>query len=422
MIPAPWLHAAMAIVLLAPASAVVLIATATILGFAHERWVRRVTGISIALVLAALIVLDVAILAHGERLAFHFGTLRLAADHEFPIALVIDRVNAGWLLVSALILGVVARFCGAYLHREPGFVRFSGLFWLFAFALFLLETAASIDLFFAGWELIGLASVLLVAFFWERDKPVERALYTFIIYRICDLGLLAGVVLLHHWAHHADGGGLAPHQANVVGLLFLVAAAGKSAQFPVTGWLPRAMEGPTPSSALFYGALSVHTGAFLLIRMSPVLEDAPVARAFIVAVGATTAITATLTGRTHCDAKNVLAYATVAQVGLMFIEIGLGFHRLALVHMLANALLRSFQFLRAGSGLADHLRRTATIGPKNSVRGPRHAPRLYWLAMRRFYVEETFELLLLRPVAALARAIDRVQTALEARLFGADDA
>src|SRR4029079_18170497 len=213
----------------------------------------------------------------------------------------------------------------------------------------------SFDLLFAGWELVGISSVLLVAFFHERVGPVRAAIRPLVTYRLCDVGLVLAAVLLHQSLHttvfvdvfraqqeHASGtslstGYVAP--ATWVALALLVAAMGKSAQFPVGGWLPRAMEGPTASSAIFYGGLSVHAGVFLLIRSAPLYAHEPIAAGAIILVGAVTAGIATLSGQVSPDAKSALSYATIAQVGLMFVECGLGFHGIALVHLSAHAVL-----------------------------------------------------------------------------------
>ena len=144
------------------------------------------------------------------------------------------------------------------------------------------------------------------------------------------------------------------HQAFVVGLLLLVAAAGKSALVPFSGWLPRAMEGPTPSSAVFYGALSVHLGAFLLLRVSPLLEQSPGSPAHRRRAGADHRRFAYLAGSVQTDIKSALSYASLSQVGIIVAEIGLGFRYVALVHLLGHACLRTLQFLRAPTLLHDY--------------------------------------------------------------------
>ena len=142
--------------------------------------------------------------------------------------------------------------------------------------------------------------------------------------------------------------------ATVVGLLLLWASMGKAAQVPLSGWLPRAMEGPTPSSAVFYGALSIHLGPYLLLRAASILEFSGVAAGAVISVGALTALHATFVGRTQSDIKSALAYASMTQVGLIYVEIGLGFYHLAVAHIVGHAAIRTLQILRSPSLLHDH--------------------------------------------------------------------
>ena len=155
---------------------------------------------------------------------------------------------------------------------------------------------------------------------------------------------------------------LTSHQGLLVGLLVLVAAAGKSALVPFSGWLPRAMEGPTPSSAVFYGALSVHLGAFLLLRVSPLLDSSPLLSAVVALVGLTTAVFAYLAGSVQTDIKSALSFASLSQVGIIVTEIGLGFRYVALIHILGHACLRALQFVRAPTLLHDYHTMENAIG------------------------------------------------------------
>jgi NAD(P)H-quinone oxidoreductase subunit 5 len=155
---------------------------------------------------------------------------------------------------------------------------------------------------------------------------------------------------------------ICPHAGGDHRLVLLVAAAGKSALIPFSGWLPRAMEGPTPSSAVFYGALSVHLGAFLLLRVSPILELSPPLCVAIVVLGLTTAVYAALAGRVQTDIKCALSFASLTQVGIIVAEIGLGLRYIALIHILGHASLRTLQFLRASSVLQDYRTLENAIG------------------------------------------------------------
>jgi NAD(P)H-quinone oxidoreductase subunit 5 len=239
----------------------------------------------------------------------------------------------------------------------------------------LASLAGTIETLFAGWELVGLSSVLLVAFFQERPAPVRNGLRVWIVYRVSDAALLLAAIVLHHlhgagdfdklmvgasWPErHAAVSGAS---ALIVGLLLVVAAAGKSALVPFSGWLPRAMEGPTPSSAIFYGALSVHLGAYLLLRTSPILETSIWLTVIVVALGLTTALFAYIAGSVQTDIKSALSFASLAQVGLIVAEIGVGLRYVALAHLLGNACLRTLQFIRAPSLLHDYHHLENAIG------------------------------------------------------------
>jgi NADH-quinone oxidoreductase subunit L len=269
--------------------------------------------------------------------------------------------------------GLIGQFSATYLHRESGFLRFFLLLHLFAFGSLLAFAAGSFDLLAAGWELVGITSVLLIGFFERRPAPAENALYVFGIYRACDIGLRVGIFAMHHWAGTASFSsafpGLSGARAVVVCLLLLLAASGKAAQVPFSGWLPRAMEGPTPSSAIFYGAISIHAGAYLLLRAQPLLAQSVLASSLVILIGAATAIHGTIVGRASADAKTSLAYATLTQVGIVFIEIGLGWRWLAVTHILGNATVRTMQYLRAPSMLHDYHQMHSAIGGQLSPTG-----------------------------------------------------
>ena len=229
-----------------------------------------------------------------------------------------------------------------YAPRASGYNRFFVLYAIFVLGMVITSLAGTIETLFAGWELVGLSSALLVAFFQERSAPSRNGLWVWVVYRVSDAALLLAAVVMHHLRGEGDfdsllGAGpwpdgislVAPDQALVVGMLLVVAAAGKSALIPFSGWLPRAMEGPTPSSAVFYGALSVHLGAFMLLRVSPLLVRSPLLCAIIVVLGLTTAIFAYLTASVQTDIKSALSFASLSQVGLIVAEIGLGFRYVA---------------------------------------------------------------------------------------------
>ncbi|MBI3298975.1 MAG: NADH/ubiquinone/plastoquinone (complex I) [Elusimicrobia bacterium] len=316
-----------------------------------EAAVGRATSTCWALAVLAVAALVLGSLGGLPPPSVEFGRWFFGGGRHVTLALRADALSLVMLSLSASLVGIVAVFSRRYMHRDPGFHRFFILLNMFGAGVMLLFAAEPFELLAVGWELVGAASVLLVAFYQQREAPARGALRVLAAYRCADIGLLAGIALLHH-AHGAPSGATAA----AVAFCFLFAAMGKSAQVPFSGWLPRAMEGPTPSSAIFYGALSVHAGAYLLLRARPFLDASAWAAGAVVAVGALTALQGALVGRTCPDAKTSLAHATATQLGLIFVEIGLGWDVLALWHIAGHAVLRTAQFLRAPSLLHDHHR------------------------------------------------------------------
>ena len=283
---------------------------------------------------------------------------------------------------------------------------------------------------------------MLIAFFHERPEPVRNGLRAFVVYRGCDAGLLAAAVLVHHWAGTGDltvvlGAGswpagwvsLSGAQVTLVAAAVLIAAMGKSAQVPLSGWLPRAMEGPTPSSAIFYGALSVHAGAYLLLRIGPLLDRAPVVAALVVVVGLATALHATLVARVQTDIKCALAYASLTQVGIIFVEIGFGLRLLALAHIAGHACLRSLQFLRTPSLLHDFHQVENAVGGhliRAGIHLERSIPstlqrRMYVWALERGGLDAWLDAFVVRPFVRTAGAFDRLERFWTARLGRSED-
>lgn len=282
-------------------------------------------------------------------------------DHPFKLGFVVDLLGATYALLSSLLIGIIFRFSRNYLHKESGYFRFIFLLSILLFGLILVSFSRSLDLLFAGWELVGTTSVLLISYFYMRPQPVKHAFKAIVSYRICDMGILAAAAWAHHYLHSTDFILMRDHIPHAhggvalvfIGIFIIWASLAKSAQLPMSSWLPTAMEGPTPSSAIFYGALSIHLGPFLLLRFYDYFTFFPILFWPIGVIGATTAIYASLVGRTRSDAKTMLAYSTMTQVGLIWVEIALGFTNFALFHIITNASLRTWQFLRSSSVIQD---------------------------------------------------------------------
>jgi NADH-quinone oxidoreductase subunit L len=312
----------------------------------------------------------------NPHVAVELGNWVSIPGYEFHIKLIFDRLSVPFVMLSYILCGTIFAFASRYMHREPGYNRFFTLNAVFLLGMVTTSLAGTIETLFAGWELVGLSSALLVAFFHERPAPVRNGLRVWCVYRVSDAALLIAALTLHHFGHsdfekvlgiESWPGGRATvseYEALVVGLLLLLAAAGKSALIPFSGWLPRAMEGPTPSSAVFYGALSVHLGAFLLLRVSPMLEKSLTLRIVIVCLGLLTAIYATIVGRAQTDIKSAICFASLTQVAIIVAEIGFGLRFLPLVHILGNGCLRTLQFVRAPTLLQDYRQLENAIGDR----------------------------------------------------------
>lgn len=396
-----------------------------------ERFVRRLVSISLTAVWLGSIAIAALFFRGGQApIVVPGADLFTFGDYRFTLSFYVDLTAVPMMLLTTTLTGIVGRFSFRYMHKEPGFVRFFVLLCFFETGMLVLSLSGGLDVLLMGWELVGITSALLIAFFSERTEPNENALRAFVTYRLCDVGLLVAGVFLHHYAHsshvsEASGAAQWPlatahlpaEGATVIGVALIVAAVGKSAQLPASAWLPRAMEGPTPSSAIFYGALSVHAGAFLLLRAEPILAQAPVVRGVIVAIGLLTAAHATLVGRAQADVKTSLAYASMTQLGIIFAEIGLGFYRVALLHIVGHAAVRAWQILRAPSFLHEqHLVHDALEGDE-WVRGrhaelvlPQGARRwLFRLAIERFHLDTFFDRFLVTPVLRLTGWLDAIE-------------
>jgi NAD(P)H-quinone oxidoreductase subunit 5 len=368
-------QAALVFSVMAPGGLFCLLGLLWLLGWTpSERIVSRITGLTFAACVLAIGGLFWVLARTGmTSVTVTFGNWFAVHEYRFPLVLMADRLSLPFLAMTVLLSGLIGQFSATYLHRERGFFRFFLLLHLFAFGSLVAFAAGSFDLLIAGWELVGITSVLLIAFFDQRPAPVENSLRVFGVYRACDIGLLVAVFALHNQAGNASFAAgmprLAGTQATVVCLFLLLAAAGKAAQIPFSGWLPRAMEGPTPSSAIFYGAISIHAGAYLLLRAQPLLAESRAASVCVIATGAATAIYGAMAGRASADAKTSLAFASLTQVGVIFVEIGLGWGSVAVVHIVGHALVRTLQFLRAPSMLHDYHRMRSAIGGELSPTG-----------------------------------------------------
>lgn len=403
-----------------------------------EGAIARSAKLTYGLAIVAMLLLAASMWA-GDLASVSAGETSWYAVNQFeiPLILSVDRLSLPFVALTVVLVGLVAVFSQSYLHRDPGFFRFFILLHLFAFGSLLVFTSASFDLLIGGWELICVSSALLVAFFRDRPEPARSAIRVFVTYRVCDVGLMIGAFVLHHmtgstlYASIFSGSwpvqetSVAGGTATLVSLLFLFAAMGKSAQVPVSGWLPRAMEGPTPSSAIFYGAISVHVGAYLLLRAQPLLAVSPIASGAVILVGLLSAIHGTMVARTCTDAKTSLAYSSISQLGLIFVEIGLGFTWLPVAHIAGHAMVRTLQFLKAPSALHEYHEVHAAAGGhlgRTGVHYEKFLPERFRLWLYRLSLDRGHhDVILDRFAAGALGAFARTMTSAEHRLFGPRD-
>ena len=349
----------------------------------------------------------------------------LKTDHyEFFIDFYFDKIGAVYLFVGALLISMITTYSRYYLHREKGYKRFFNTVLFFFFGYNLAILAGNFETLFIGWEIIGISSFLLIAFYRERYLPVKNAFKVFSIYRIGDVGLLLTMWASHHLFHEnitfmklnnyeLVNEHLQSHSfiGVFIALCLACAAAAKSAQIPFSSWLPRAMEGPTPSSAIFYGSLSVHLGVFLMLRTYPFWEHQTTMRIAIGLMGFTTSIAASLMARVQSSVKSQVAYSSISQIGIIFIEIALGFETLALIHFAGNAFLRTYQLLVSPSVVSylirDQFYNFQPKSKKASFFFPKRIENtLYILALKEFNLEGFLNLVLWKPLKTIGKLLD----------------
>ena len=285
----------------------------------------------------------------------------------------LDRLTAIMLIVVTTVSALVHLYSMGYMAHDENFrenesyrPRFFAYLSLFTFAMLMLVTADILAQMFFGWEGVGLASYLLIGFYFRKPSANSASIKAFVVNRVGDFGFALGIMALYFLTDSirfddifAAAPELAETQisflwtdwnaANLIALLLFVGAMGKSAQLFLHTWLPDAMEGPTPVSALIHAATMVTAGVFLVCRMSPIMEFAPEAMMFVTFIGATTAFFAATVGLVQNDIKRVIAYSTCSQLGYMFVAAGLGVYSVAMFHLFTHAFFKAMLFLGAGS-------------------------------------------------------------------------
>ncbi len=393
-------------------------------GEAGEPLTARLTLGASLLGLLVLLLLDGFALVLGTPGQVRVATWFASGNLEVPLSFTLDGLALGFGTLVACIALVTLKFSVQYMHREVGFHRFFIGMNLFVAGMLFIILAGNAVLAFVGWELAGVSSWMLIGYACERETATVNAQRAFLTNRVGDAGFLLGMALAYLWLGSLDWADIAMGAEHLptlyislLSLGFLTAALAKSAQVPFSPWIARALEGPTPSSAIFYGAVMVHAGVYLVIRLEPVLSEAPGVMSLLALLGLATALYGGIVGYVQTDVKSALLFATLTQVGLMFLACGLGFFQVAAWHMALHTIWRAWQFLAAPSYM--HLLDRATPAAPAWLR---RSPRLYTAALQRFWLETLADRLLTRPTQALARDMRAVDDNVVHHIMGMSQA
>jgi NADH-quinone oxidoreductase subunit L len=329
-------------------------------GLLGRRWLHKWTGIiaSVAVGLSALVAIGVflEVLGGAQRTTVTLYEWIGVGDFHINVAALVDPLSSVMLLVVTVVSFLIFVYSNGYMEHDHGFARFFTWLSLFVFAMLILVMADNYLLMFVGWEGVGLCSYLLIGFWFERPEPYVAAKKAFVMNRIGDWGYTIGMVTIFlvfgsmQFVDVFEHVGIAT-QANLtlICLALFFGATGKSAQLPLYSWLPDAMEGPTPVSALIHAATMVTAGVYLVARSMPLFEAAGPSLAVVGTVGAVTAIFAATIALVQFDIKRVMAYSTVSQLGYMFLALGVGAPVAAIFHLATHAFFKALLFLGSGS-------------------------------------------------------------------------
>ncbi|MEK7853460.1 MAG: NADH-quinone oxidoreductase subunit L, partial [candidate division NC10 bacterium] len=314
-----------------------------------------VAAAGLSCLVALLVFLDVVL--RGATLDWDVYTWMAAGDFEVSVGFLVDPLSAVMMLTVTFVGFIIHVYSIGYMHDDPGYPRFFTYMNLFMFAMLMLVLANNYLVLFLGWEGVGLCSYLLIGYWYEKHSATTAGNKAFIVNRIGDFGFLLGLFLL--WTtfgtlHYREIFARAPEVVPMGGwtiltLLLFVGAVGKSAQLPLYVWLPDAMEGPTPVSALIHAATMVTAGVYMVARSGALYALAPSSALVVATVGAVTAVFAATIACAQTDIKRVLAYSTISQLGYMFLGVGVGAYASGIFHLVTHAFFKALLFLGCGA-------------------------------------------------------------------------
>jgi NADH-quinone oxidoreductase subunit L len=345
------------------------------------RSLSQLTGVIAALCIGAAFVLslwclDTALQNDGARIDFSRQEWLTVAGVQIDVALNLDGLSAIMLVVVTSVSFLVQVYSMSYMHGDGGYWRYFAYMSLFTASMLGLVLFDSLVLVYVFWEMVGVSSFLLIGFWFHRPAAAAAAKKAFLVTRLGDLGFLGAILLIYVDAGTFDivaiqelalAGAIGQTTLTFFALGIFAGAAGKSAQVPFHVWLPDAMEGPTPVSALIHAATMVAAGVYLVARLFPVFHESPDAMSVVGAVGGVTAISAALIGLVVTDIKRVLAYSTISQLGYMMLALGIGAYVPAIFHLFTHAFFKALLFL--GSGSVNHATNTFDMRLMGGLRG-----------------------------------------------------
>ena len=375
-------------------------------GEADENHTTRVAIGTTLLSLLVMLSLDLVALIQGLQSQVFLFTWMESGEYRVNMSFTLDILSLSMGTLITLVALFTTVFSRHYLHREDGFQRFFAILNLFYGAMLLIVLAGNPVLTFIGWELAGITSFLLIAYAYDRTTAATNATRILITNRFGDAGFTMAIALSVYWLHDLEWPDVFTHakqaepiQVELIIGGFILAALVKSSQIPFSAWIGHALEGPTPSSAVFYGSLMVHAGLFLVLRLAPLIALSPLMMTSLLILGMLTSVYGIICGLVQSDVKSVLIFSTQSQVGLMFAECGSGYFEVATLHMLAHTGWRAYQFLSAPAYM--HL-----LAGTENVPAPtflRRLVRLREAALQRFWLDALTDYLLVRPTIAIAR-------------------
>jgi len=323
--------------------------------YSHE-WAGRLAFGSVGLSFLCTLGVFASILANPEPREVIAWSWIFGGNLSINLAFLIDPLTTIMLLVVTGVGFLIHVYSVGYMHGEEGFTRFFTYMNLFMVSMLLLVMGSNYVVMFIGWEGVGLCSYLLIGYYYEKVSAGKAATKAFVVNRIGDAGFLIAVFLI--FSHFgsldystvlANASTLSTEMATAITICLLIGAFGKSAQLPLYTWLPDAMEGPTPVSALIHAATMVTAGVYMVVRNHALFDLAPISLATVGIVGGVTALFAATIGLVQNDIKRVLAYSTVSQLGYMFLACGVGAYTAAIFHLVTHAFFKALLFLSAGA-------------------------------------------------------------------------